>query len=167
MKRGLRNKQWDYSRDGIYMVTILVGKRRNSLSVVTNSEVELLPAGKIVQTEWLSLAKKYENIELGEYVIMPDHFHGIIYFSSSFDPNATAGNSFTVQRSNLPAVMRHFTSSSSYKIKLQGIIFKWHTSYHDNILSSHDDVERASRYIRLNPARASGTDDSLGSLDAL
>lgn len=75
-----RLQNWDYSWAASYFVTICTQNRIHYFGEIKNGEMELSPIGEIVQNEWL---KTFEmrpdmNLEMGEFVVMPNHFHAII-----------------------------------------------------------------------------------------
>jgi REP element-mobilizing transposase RayT len=78
-----RLPRWDYSSPGYYFVTICTKNREYFLSDVINGYVVLKPAGIIANEEWLATPLIRPNIEIGEYIIMPNHIHGIIRIKSS------------------------------------------------------------------------------------
>jgi REP element-mobilizing transposase RayT len=87
-RRSIRLKGYDYSKEGLYFLTFccqnreyfstvgasLVGAQPSYLSIQT----ELNDAGKMIEAEWLSLQDRFPNIRLHEFVVMPNHFHGIL-----------------------------------------------------------------------------------------
>jgi len=89
-RRSIRLKGYDYSQAGLYFITICVQHREclfGHIAVGANPcgcpdggrpEMILNDAGKMVETEWLGLKTRFSNIELHEYVVMPNHFHGIL-----------------------------------------------------------------------------------------
>ena len=89
-RKSIRLKGYDYSQAGLYFITICVqnreclfGKIGVGVSLVDNQnhnapEMILNDAGKMIETEWLNLKNRFPNIELHEYVVMPNHFHGIL-----------------------------------------------------------------------------------------
>jgi len=79
-RHSIRLLNYDYSQSGAYYVTIVAWQRKCLFGQVVNEEMKLNEAGKIVQWEWLELAKRLRYIELGTYVVMPNHFHGILMF---------------------------------------------------------------------------------------
>lgn len=78
-RRSIRLKGYDYSQTGAYFVTAVTWQRQCLFGDVINGEVRLSKLGKIVEWEWLELPKRLSYISLGAYVVMPDHFHGILY----------------------------------------------------------------------------------------
>ena len=78
-RRSLRLKGYDYSQAGAYFVTIVTWHRECLFGEVVNKEMILNKVGKIVEWEWLELPKRFSYIELGAYMVMPNHFHGILF----------------------------------------------------------------------------------------
>ena len=79
-RKSIRLQGYDYSQAGAYFVTIVAWGRECLFGEITDGEMKLNNAGKIVQWEWLELPKRFGFIELGAYVVMPNHFHGILIF---------------------------------------------------------------------------------------
>ncbi|MFH1645149.1 MAG: transposase, partial [Candidatus Omnitrophota bacterium] len=77
-RRSIRLKGYDYTRGGVYYVTICVNNRKCVFGDVRDGKMVLNDAGKMVDKWWRELTKKYVAIEIDEYIIMPNHFHGII-----------------------------------------------------------------------------------------
>ncbi len=77
-RRSIRLKGYDYSQAGLYFITICVQNREWLFGKIENDEMILNDAGKMVEIEWLNLKNLFPNIELHEYITMPNHFHGIL-----------------------------------------------------------------------------------------
>lgn len=77
-RQSIRLKGYDYSQEGVYFITICVLDRACLFGEITDGEMVLNDSGKMVDIEWLALKKRFPNIELHEYVVMPNHFHGIL-----------------------------------------------------------------------------------------
>ena len=77
-RRSIRLKEYDYASVGAYFVTVCTQNRECLLGNIYNGGMVLNEAGKMVADWWLKLPEKFPVIVLGEFVIMPDHFHGII-----------------------------------------------------------------------------------------
>ena len=73
-----RLKNYDYSRNGAYFVTILVENRAEIFGKIENGKMILNEYGQIVQDEWLKTKNLRENVKLHEFVVMPNHFHAIV-----------------------------------------------------------------------------------------
>ena len=90
-KNTLRLKSYDYSWSGAYFITICSYKKENIFGEIKNGLMYLNNAGKIIQTSWHQIPKNYENIILDDFVIMPNHIHGIIWIVGAIheSPNVT------------------------------------------------------------------------------
>ena len=73
-----RLKNWDYTNDAAYFVTICIKNMRNYFGKIIDDKVILTKTGKIVDEEWLKTKDIRKNVILDEYIVMPNHFHGII-----------------------------------------------------------------------------------------
>lgn len=82
-RRSIRLKGYDYSQAGIYYVTIVTHGRKMLFGDVVDGEVVLNETGKIVQWEWQRLAQRFKFIQLGTFIVMPNHFHGIIIMNDA------------------------------------------------------------------------------------
>lgn len=69
---------YGYSAEGMYFVTICAHNRLNLFGEVTDHQVRLSKIGEIVQEEWARTAELRPYVKLDKYIIMPNHFHGII-----------------------------------------------------------------------------------------
>jgi REP element-mobilizing transposase RayT len=78
-RRSIRLKGYDYSQAGAYYVTIVVQGRICLFGEIVNEEMHINEYGEIVQKLWNEIPTHFPNVELGAFVIMPNHVHGIIY----------------------------------------------------------------------------------------
>ena len=78
-RRSLRLKGYDYSQPGAYFVTLCVQEKKCLFGEIVNDEMRVNELGTIVAAEWEKSAEIRSEIKLGPYVIMPNHFHGIIF----------------------------------------------------------------------------------------
>jgi REP element-mobilizing transposase RayT len=77
-RRSIRLKDYDYSQPGAYFVTMVTWQRRVLFGDVVDGEMLLNDFGKVVSEKWQWLEIQYDYIELGAWVVMPNHFHGIL-----------------------------------------------------------------------------------------
>jgi len=78
-RRSIRLRGYDYSKPGAYYVTICVNKRLCVFGDVVEGRMVLNDAGKMVWKWWEELNKKFKSVHTDETVVMPNHFHGIIF----------------------------------------------------------------------------------------
>jgi putative transposase len=76
-RRSVRFKGYDYSQAGAYFITVCVHNRECIFGKIENGKMILNDFGNIVAGEWINSAEIRDEIELDEFVIMPNHFHGI------------------------------------------------------------------------------------------
>ena len=77
-RRSIRLRGYDYSQNGAYFVTVCVQNRECVFGQVVNGEMILNEAGCMVEDEWLKTPAVRPEVELDEFVMMPNHFHAII-----------------------------------------------------------------------------------------
>ena len=77
-RESIRLKGYDYSQPGGYFVTIVAQNRDCLFGEIVEGEMRLSRAGRIVQQAWMDLPNHYAAVVLDEFVIMPNHVHGVI-----------------------------------------------------------------------------------------
>ncbi len=77
-RRSLRLNEYDYTQQGAYFVTLVVQNRVQMFGSIVDGIVIMNDAGRMIQTAWLALPDRFPSIELDEFVIMPNHMHGIL-----------------------------------------------------------------------------------------
>ncbi|MDR0371850.1 MAG: transposase [Prevotellaceae bacterium] len=77
-RRSIRLKGYDYSQAGLYFITMNVQHNQYLFGEITDEQMSLNAAGQMVADEWEKLPERFPNIELHEFVVMPNHFHGIL-----------------------------------------------------------------------------------------
>jgi putative transposase len=77
-RRSIRLKGYDYSQAGLYFITICCQDRAHLFGKIINGEMILNDAGKMIVNEWMALRDRFPNIELHEFIVMPNHFHSIM-----------------------------------------------------------------------------------------
>jgi len=155
----LRLREYDYSQPNAYFITTVCHKREELLIIDKVIEV--------VEKSWNSLANRYKHVLLDEYVIMPNHFHGIVMLidaresyrispEDSDDARKCGGASAATTKSeNVSDLIRVFKSISAIEanriLKRSGMPF-WQRSFHDHIIGNECDLLKCRKYIINNPA---------------
>lgn len=163
---------WDYSRPGAYFVTICTRNRVCWFGGVKNGKMVLSDIGKIVHDEWAKTPKIRPNVKLDEFVVMPNHFHGILIIKNddvrTIRPNvvettcrvvstktATEPERKTTLKSNsLGSIIGQFKSVCTKRIRaVNDPEFQWQSRFHDHIIRNEPELFRIRQYIRNNPAK--------------
>ena len=77
-RQSTRLKNYDYSKIGAYFITITIDGKAEVFGNIVEGRVRLNKAGEIIKQVWMNLPKQFTNVKLDEFVVMPDHFHGIV-----------------------------------------------------------------------------------------
>lgn len=184
-RRSVRLKNYDYSQPGSYFITICTNDRKKLFGDIEttsidraglepapteNSHVKLNNYGEIVLQTWQDLVKHNNGIKLGEFVIMPNHIHGIIHIIDSetewddFTPSnfkfrdVGAGSKPALnhyeKRTSLSEVIRQFKTFSTRKInrlwKTPGVSI-WQRDYFEHIIRDQKSYDQIVEYIQNNP----------------
>lgn len=96
-RKSIRLKGYNYSQTGAYFITICIQNRECLLGSIVNGKMILNDAGKMIAAWWKKLFEKFLNIVIDEYVIMPNHIHGIIQIVGAIPCNRP--DSFTQSES--------------------------------------------------------------------
>ncbi len=165
-RRSTRLSSWDYSWAWWYYVTIVTNNREVILGNVVDDRVQLSRFGAITQKIWLSIPKRYKNIELDSYVVMPNHVHGIIIVNDervhpssvvgAIHESPLRGEEYVKQRRKmlLSKIMGWFKMNSAKQINLarkasgSSVLQR---SFHDHIIRNDADLHRIRTYIANNP----------------
>jgi len=177
-----RLRNWDYGTPGFYFITICTRNREHFFGEIENGEMFLNNLGSVANEEWIKNPKIRPdmNLELGEFVVMPNHFHAILIIgennfnslrndatnrsgnrrdamhgvstnTTTNDPN-TASNKFGPQSKNLSSIIRGYKSSVTTYAWKNNMDFAWQSRFYDHIIRSQDEYIRILNYIRNNPA---------------
>jgi putative transposase len=98
-RRSIRFKGYDYSKSGLYFITINCQNNANRFGDVVNGEMKLNEFGKIAHEEWIKLEDRFPNFELDVFQIMPNHMHGIISLIN-INPNVESTVELTIESSD-------------------------------------------------------------------
>lgn len=185
-RKSIRLKGYDYSQAGAYFVTIVAWQRECLFGDVVDGRMNLNRHGHIVRDAWFDLKNHYRHVELGEFVVMPNHVHGIIVLiddgrggsSASGGTNppdispAGADNLLTNQtrpyvkpkpRHGLPEIVRAFKSFSAKRINrlrhTDGIPV-WQRNYYEHIIRNEHEMDNITQYIETNPLRWDDDDEN-------
>ncbi|MDR0799264.1 MAG: transposase [Dysgonamonadaceae bacterium] len=101
-RRSIRLRDYDYSQAGLYFVTICVQKHECMFGKITDGEMILNEYGKTANDCWLDIPQHYPNVVLHEFVVMPNHVHGIIEIITNDDGTGVGAKNFSPCNNNSP-----------------------------------------------------------------
>lgn len=145
-----RKRGWDYSRKASYLVTLVTKDWSPFFGSVGSDLIELNSLGKLAGHFWERIPGFHPYIELGSFIVMPEHIHGILHFRDTTDGNS---GTFGPQRKNLGSIIRGYKSAVTSQSRNLNPKFKWQRGYDDQILFHINDIYRAEKYILKNPSR--------------
>ena len=158
-----RLEGWNYGNPGLYFITICTKDRIHYFGNIENNTMLLNELGKIVNNEWLKTVdlRPDMNLEMGNFIVMPNHFHAVIFIGDNIYNNVDADEvkkaqskkTLGPQSKNLSAIVRGFKSAVTQYARISNIKFNWQSSFHDHIIRGYDEFSRISEYIKHNPER--------------
>jgi len=146
VRKNIRLSGYDYSRSGVYFITICVknGHRilwEDDVDVGTNCVRPLLSeTGMVVENEISILSNTYDDVFVDKYVTMPNHIHMIIVIKN---------NGRTQFVPTISRIIKQFKGSITKKLGFS----MWHTRFHDRIIRNEAEYQTRWHYINENPAK--------------
>ena len=149
--QNMRLPYYSYNQPGYYFITICTKNRRHYFGKIIDDKINLSDIGKITKQYWQKIPEHFSNIQLGEYVIMPNHLHGIIILSPVEDRHACPLQDRR-QNQKIPVTIGSFKSAVTKKInQLQtNSLFAWQKSYYDHVTRNEKSFFNISTYIMHN-----------------
>ncbi len=158
-----RLRYFNYSSAATWFITINTWERQKLFGNIINGEMQLSEWGKIVAEEWLKSAEIRKEVLLGEYVVMPDHFHAIITIKpedTAQQPRWRPGMKEQPQQrgpspKSLGALIAGFKSGVTSRInkyRNSNTPPVWQKNFYDRMIRSADALQNITMYIRQNPA---------------
>lgn len=149
-RHSTRLEGYDYGTEGFYFLTICCKDRINLFGEIIQSQMILNEYGEIVKRHWIETPTLRPNIQLHDYVIMPNHFHAIIEIMVSQTPSLINNTPVDMPKptsQTLGSIIRGFKSSVSKEIG-DSI---WQRNYHDHVIRDEKELEAIRKYIHNNP----------------
>ena len=156
-RKRLRLKNFDYSIQGAYFITICTHNRKCMLSRVVGAihespENQLTEYGKIVD-RWLNNISEHSKATIDRYVIMPNHIHLIIIITDNEELRAIRESPLR-GRSVVSKIIGYIKMNASKEIHSKyGNVTVWQRGFHDHVIRDRDDYEKIAKYIYENPIR--------------
>jgi len=162
-KRSGRLKDYDYAQAGAYFVTLVTAERNCIFGEIVKEAMHLSDLGKTADACWRAIPEHFPAVELGAFVVMPNHLHGILVIHESGHGTGRLrlhdeGNDFphkiNIKPGVLSAVIRSYRSTVSYRTHQEhdaaGI---WQRNYYERLIHNEREMDTIWRYIEANPAQ--------------
>lgn len=169
-----RLKNWDYSSEAIYFITLVSRNRECIFGVIENDKMVLSDKGKIIEKELLKSITIRERWFFHNWVIMPNHIHllieikldsSVIFPSSNVETHCSASLHEREIETNHPKLSRKPNSISSFVATFKSVTTKqinglienkdgesvWQSNYHDHIVRNYNSFDTIYHYIKNNP----------------
>jgi REP element-mobilizing transposase RayT len=143
---------YNYSQNGYYFVTVSTKDRCEWFGKIKNDIMELNEYGEIAKKAWLEIQNHFKNIELNEFVVMPNHVHGIIVIVG--DRHACPLQ-IKRQYQILPVVIGSYKSAVTRYINQikNDKNFHWQRSFYDRVIRNENELAQIQEYILNNPKK--------------
>ncbi|MFO8009560.1 MAG: transposase [Dehalococcoidia bacterium] len=154
-RRSTRLRGYDYASAGAYFITICTRERESVFGEITNGGMVLNEYGKIAVNCWLEIPAHFPQVELDEYIFMPNHVHGIVMISGGVgathaSPSAPHGP----KPKSIGSIAGSFKSAAAKRINQRrngpGTPL-WQRNFYDHIIRDNISLEAIRRYIHYNP----------------
>ena len=171
---------WDYSSNAYYFVTVCTKKWICFFGEVINGTMNLSTIGEIAAEEWQKTEQIRHNVTLDDWVVMPNHIHGIIVIENEIPPESsdivetsrwdvsethhrqtrhrqTRHRRVSTGRllpNSLGSIIGQFKSVCTKRIRKYELSkFAWQPRFYDHIFRSEESLNKAREYIRNNPLK--------------
>lgn len=169
-----RAQWWDYGADGAYFITICTKNRKHYFGEITSGKMRLSNLGIIADLLWHEMPNYNPGIKLGEYVVMPDHIHGILILTEKViiktkkkitapeslnDALAKMAkpiikdlkmSSISPKPKTIPSIIRSYKSAVTKHANRLNLENGWQSRYYDQIIRSQDQFQNVTNYIKNN-----------------
>ena len=149
-RRSIRLPDYDYSTRGAYFVTICSNKGQCMFGNIVDGAPDLSPIGNVVENLWLAIPEHFPNTYLDEYVIMPNHIHGIIVLEeSSYSGTESFGRP---TKGALATVLRSFKAAVTKEVRSQINAHNdvWQRGYYEHVIRNDRALLEIQEYILTN-----------------
>jgi putative transposase len=168
-----RLKNWDYGQNGAYFITICTENREHFFGEIVTvdnvKKMQLNEIGKLADKFWAEISKHFPFVELGNYIVMPNHVHGILIIDKTnvvddvvetLQCNVSTGNGnkneqmakISPKRGTISTLLRSYKSVVTKNSHFIHADFAWQERFHDHIIRNSESFERIQNYIENNVA---------------
>ncbi len=156
-----RLNEYDYSKNGYYFITLCTKDGIEYFGKIENEEMILNQFGETAERCWKEIPNHYDNVEIDEFVIMPNHIHGIISINDDNDKwtehcSVPTNTTNTERRYGLLSkIIKSFKNVVIKDIheKFSDNKFQWQRSFYDHVIRNEKSLYEIREYIIYNPLK--------------
>lgn len=157
-RKSIRLKGFDYAKANLFFITINCDKRAHYFGKIENQKMILNEAGMIANHCWLEIPLHFPNVILHEYMIMPNHIHGIIEITENnhsedqlnYPPRQNAYQK--IIPNSIGSIVKGFKIGVTKWFRINtNIETVWQKNYYEHIIRNEQAYENISKYIINNP----------------
>ena len=164
-RRSIRLPGYDYAQPGAYSVTICAADRRGIFGEIAaeTAHLTISPIGYLVIESWANIPLHFPNVILDEFVLMPNHLHGILQIADQKDRGAirplASANPEAFGKpvpQSIPTIIRSFKSIVSRRVIDKGLgvgLPVWQRNYYEHVIRTESDLNNIRLYISENPQK--------------
>jgi REP element-mobilizing transposase RayT len=157
-RRSIRLKDYDYSQAGAYFITLSAHNRQCLFGDIVDGAMHLNRIGEIVQSGWLRSENIRSEIELDEFVVMPNHVHGIILICDSVSTQQRAHGRAPLHRKpkSLGSFIAGFKSAATRQMNAHFNTPRrriWQRNYYEHVIRNEEELSNVRQYIANNPLK--------------
>jgi putative transposase len=169
-RKSIRLKGYHYSQPGHYFITICTHQRAHLFGKITRGKMVLNAMGVVADECWRAVPDHYPNVRLDEFVVMPNHVHGVLQIGETVGaiqespPNVGANAHGAIRelplqdRRNMTLVkiIGRFKMNSAKQINILRQMIGvpvWQRNYYEHIVRDDGALNKIRQYIRNNPAQ--------------
>lgn len=151
-RKSIRLKQYNYANEGLYFVTICIQNRECICGSIEDGEMKLNNIGIMFEKEWRKLEDRFQQVKIKEYILMPNHFHGIVSIEES-DTKLVP-----VKLGNIIGAYKSITTKN-YVQNIELLNWKpferslWQRNYYEHIIRDNNELCKIQEYILNNPLK--------------
>ena len=162
--KSARHPNHDYSSNGVYFITICTLNKNKFFGKIIDNKMKLSKKGKIAENHWKEISKHYSQIYLDDFVIMPNHIHGLIKIKNVETTNLGVSNIDTNLLNNknliglekwkislIVKIINQFKRTTTIEMKNKNLFFGWQSRFFDEIIKDEKHYWTIKNYIKNNP----------------
>jgi REP element-mobilizing transposase RayT len=172
-RQSIRLKGYDYTSPGAYFITICSHQRQCLFGAIVDDEMQMSKIGEIAKSCWRTIPDHFAKVQLGEFVVMPNHLHGIIFITDTCRGMALPCPYPTMETScphpmmspeerkfgkpiagSLSTIVGSFKSAATKQINIlrnaPGTPV-WQRNYYEHIIRHEGSLQYLRQYIHNNP----------------